>query len=194
MIFQQENKKGFTLIELLVVIAIISLLATLAVTSLNNARKRARDTKRLADLRQIRTALELYYDTYYIYPTTGSYGENVSIPGVCTGSVDCSHSDQDGLGDGDFMEFLATSGIMPIIPDDPISDNGHRYDYFYYTTAWGPIVYGCETPYYFLIGYGFEAGLATGDGSCSSLYVGRNDIYVIIGGQKQPLAKFKFNA
>ena len=55
-------KKGFTLIELLVVISIISLLATLAVTSLQNAQKKSRDTRRIADLRQIRTALELYYE------------------------------------------------------------------------------------------------------------------------------------
>ncbi|PIW79613.1 MAG: pilus assembly protein, partial [Parcubacteria group bacterium CG_4_8_14_3_um_filter_48_16] len=55
------NKKGFTLIELLVVIAIIGLLSTLAVVALNNARLKARDAKRIADIKQIQTALELYY-------------------------------------------------------------------------------------------------------------------------------------
>lgn len=63
-----KNKKGFTLIELLVVIAIIGLLATLSVVSLNNARERARDARRLSDIRQIQTALELYYNIKNVYP------------------------------------------------------------------------------------------------------------------------------
>lgn len=63
------NKKGFTLIELLVVIAIIGLLSTLAVVALSSARQKARDSKRLSDLKQIQTALELYYTDKNVYPT-----------------------------------------------------------------------------------------------------------------------------
>ncbi len=63
-----KNKKGFTLIELLVVIAIIGLLATLSIVALNNARARARDARRVADVKQIQTALELYYNNYGEYP------------------------------------------------------------------------------------------------------------------------------
>ena len=55
-------KTGFTLIELLVVIAIIGLLATLAVTSLNIARVKARDARRLADINAINKAFSLLYD------------------------------------------------------------------------------------------------------------------------------------
>ncbi|PKL72501.1 hypothetical protein CVV26_01270 [Candidatus Kuenenbacteria bacterium HGW-Kuenenbacteria-1] len=55
------NKKGFTLIELLVVIAIIALLSTIAIVSLGNARQKARDAKRIADIKQMQTALELEY-------------------------------------------------------------------------------------------------------------------------------------
>lgn len=62
------NKKGFTLIELLVVIAIIGLLSTLAVVALGSARTKARDSKRLADLKQLQTALELYYTDQNAYP------------------------------------------------------------------------------------------------------------------------------
>ncbi len=65
-----KNKKGFTLIELLVVVAIIGLLATLSIVALNNARARARDTRRVADVKQIQTALELYYNDKGSYPTT----------------------------------------------------------------------------------------------------------------------------
>ncbi|MFA6410930.1 MAG: type II secretion system protein [Candidatus Buchananbacteria bacterium] len=63
-----KNKKGFTLIELLVVIAIIGLLSTLAVVSLNSARQKARDAKRVADIRQVQTALELYFNDKNSYP------------------------------------------------------------------------------------------------------------------------------
>ncbi len=56
------KKKGFTLIELLIVIAIIGLLATLGIISMTSARAKARDSKRISDLTQIRSAMELYYN------------------------------------------------------------------------------------------------------------------------------------
>ena len=51
-----KNKKGFTLIELLVVIAIIGILATLAVVAYSSAQKKARDAKRVADMRAVVSA------------------------------------------------------------------------------------------------------------------------------------------
>lgn len=66
----KNNKKGFTLIELLVVIAIIGLLSTLAVVALNNARLKARDARRVADVKQMQTALELYFNDQGHYPVS----------------------------------------------------------------------------------------------------------------------------
>jgi len=65
----KSKQTGFTLIELLVVIAIIGLLSTLAVVALNNARLKSRDAKRVADVKQIQTALELYFNECNGYPT-----------------------------------------------------------------------------------------------------------------------------
>ena len=70
-------KKGFTLIELLVVISIISLLATLAVTSLKNAQIKSRNAKRISDLKQISTALALYYDNNNAYPNSGGNWDGI---------------------------------------------------------------------------------------------------------------------
>ena len=70
-----NNQRGFTLIELLVVISIIGLLATLAVTSLNNARVKARDVRRLADIDSIKKALELKFsdNSNYAVNPCGDY-------------------------------------------------------------------------------------------------------------------------
>jgi len=68
----RRDKKGFTLIELLVVIAIIGILATIVLVSLNTARQKARDTRRLGDIRQVALALEMYYDDH---TTTGYPGD-----------------------------------------------------------------------------------------------------------------------
>ena len=69
---QKIRQKGFTLIELLVVIAIIGILATIVLVSLNTARGKARDTQRIATVREIQLAMEMYYDsvTPNTYPAT----------------------------------------------------------------------------------------------------------------------------
>lgn len=64
----EHRHHGFTLIELLVVIAIIGILSAVVMISMNDARKKARDTARMADLAQIRNALELYYTANGYYP------------------------------------------------------------------------------------------------------------------------------
>jgi prepilin-type N-terminal cleavage/methylation domain-containing protein len=82
------NKRGFTLVELLVVIAIIGVLSTLAVVSLNNARKKSRDAKRVSDIKQVQTALELYFADQNGYPSGtavvlgGASGQAISAAGV----------------------------------------------------------------------------------------------------------------
>ncbi len=104
------NKKGFTLIELLVVIAIIGLLSTLSVVALGSAREKARDSKRLSDIKQVQTALELYYTDQGSYPT-----ESVTLGG--TGAV-CL--DATGFAD------TCTDAYMGLVPADPGS-NAYTY-------------------------------------------------------------------
>lgn len=74
----KKNKQGFTLIELLVVIAIIGLLSTLSIVALNQARARSRDARRIADIKQIQTAVEMYYNDLGAYPTSITGGSNIA--------------------------------------------------------------------------------------------------------------------
>ncbi|MBU4331510.1 prepilin-type N-terminal cleavage/methylation domain-containing protein [Patescibacteria group bacterium] len=77
-----RKNKGFTLIELLVVIAIIGLLSTLAVVALNSARQKSRDAKRVADIKQIQTALELYYNDNNGYPVLAAEAAPPVMAGI----------------------------------------------------------------------------------------------------------------
>ena len=74
------NRKGFTLIEILIVVAIIGILASIVLVGLGPARQSGQDARRLADLRQVQTSLELHYRAIGAYPDTiisGGSGDGV---------------------------------------------------------------------------------------------------------------------
>ncbi len=64
----RKNISGFTLIELLVVVAIIGILSSVVLASLNSARAKARDARRIQDIKQIQNALSLYWLDNGRYP------------------------------------------------------------------------------------------------------------------------------
>lgn len=112
-----KNNKGFTLIELLVVIAIIGLLATLAVVALGNARQKSRDAKRVSDIKQIQTALELRYVEVEGYPTETVDGGTTACAGaMCSLGTEVTCIDNGGL------DTSCSAPIyMGLIPADPSS-------------------------------------------------------------------------
>jgi prepilin-type N-terminal cleavage/methylation domain-containing protein len=68
---KQLRARGFTLIELLVVIAIIGLLSTIIAAPIQNARKKARDSKKIAEVKATQLALDQYAEANAgQYPTT----------------------------------------------------------------------------------------------------------------------------
>ena len=60
--YKKGLRRGFTLIELLVVIAIIGLPSTIIAAPITQARKKGRDGKKVADIRQMVNALQQYAD------------------------------------------------------------------------------------------------------------------------------------
>ena len=103
--------RGFTLIELLVVIAIIGILSSVVLASLNSARAKGRDARRISDLKQLQLALELYYEANSsLYPVANTAGGIV----VATSLADVS-----------------ADGFISTIPDDPSASQ----DYYYFSAT-----------------------------------------------------------
>lgn len=99
---KKQKNAGFTLVELLVVVAIIGILATIVLTSLNSAKMKARDVRRVSDLRQVALALEMYYNDNMEsgYPGTGG-------------------SNQWGDSSWGMSKALIDSGYLSVSPFDP---------------------------------------------------------------------------
>ncbi len=126
----KQYKKGFTLIELLVVIAIIGILSTLAVVSLGNARVRARDSKRLADMRALQSAVEIYYTDQQAYPSFAGAGATLcntigagagpgNIEGCCLNNIATT---------GGWQGSGCTPGsTLVTTPQDPTTINTYSY-------------------------------------------------------------------
>jgi prepilin-type N-terminal cleavage/methylation domain-containing protein len=132
-----EKRAGFTLIELLVVISIIGLLSSLGIVALNSARVKARDAMRMAEMAQLRTALNLYYDDNGHYPLS-AYETNWNYSDIFFGATAQNGADS-YLND---MVPAIASGTRPLMekipldPKNPTNDPGisQAYLYRYITT------------------------------------------------------------
>ncbi len=131
-LIRQTSKKGsyaFTLVELLVVIFILGVLTSLVVSNLQGARQRARDAKKKADLRDLKTALRLYYNDYQVYPSNDS---NQQIAGCgADGDQSCplSSCDADFAAGGTgcetvYLQTLPESNNYTYYRD---ASNGNKY-------------------------------------------------------------------
>lgn len=115
--------KGFTLIELLVVIAIIGLLSSVVLASLNTARERALDARRMSDMRQIQTALALFLHDHGHFPH--------NTDNDC-GGWDTGFNGGPASGDS-FIRPLQDHNLI-VTPGDPVTTGaceGYRYHRYY---------------------------------------------------------------
>lgn len=115
-----ENQKGFTLIEILIVLVIIGMFVSVALTALGAARSKGRDARRKADMVQMQTALELYFNTYGTYPSTSGNWWGVSVSG---GSHDVA-------GANGYIPNLAAEFISKL-PVDPTNNTTGFSGYLY---------------------------------------------------------------
>jgi len=105
-----HQSRAFTLIELLVVISIIALLSSVVMSSLNSAREKARDARRIQDMDQISKALALYaLDNGGRYPVTKGACLGMSSSQICANN----HKGNDALN-------AALAPYMKTVPVDPL--------------------------------------------------------------------------
>lgn len=106
-----KQMKGLTLVELLIVISIMLILTGVLLPNLSDTRKQARDRKRLADMRAIQTALQLYKNDQA--DGADNYPDTLPDPG----------------------EGWSSNGVtyMKEIPKDPLddTDSGSEFTYHY---------------------------------------------------------------
>ena len=111
--FRRNN--SFTLIEMLIVVAIIAILSGVVLTGVSNFQSRARDTRRIGDLKNIQSYLELYFNKCNHYPGITDPNNNTG----CTASL----SDWGSL----VTAMTTTSGVTSKFPQPQVT----AYPYCY---------------------------------------------------------------
>lgn len=123
---KRNKQTGLTLIEVLVVAAIIAMLATIIVTSMGLVRSKGRDARRMADIRQINSAIQFYINDNGHAPFVGAYNCDVDI--TTASSPNCDYIGQyNAAAWALFAADLAP--YLPNMPTDPLSTSTNQYGY-----------------------------------------------------------------
>lgn len=112
-----KTKNGFTLVELLVVISILGILATIGLVAFSSTQAKGRDTQRKSDLKQMTTALELYFSDNSSYPTASVNGQINGCPS--TVPTPCA------WGSGEFTDGKTI--YFKVLPKDPSTNTSYFY-------------------------------------------------------------------
>jgi prepilin-type N-terminal cleavage/methylation domain-containing protein len=117
----RKNTNGFTLTELLIVITIIGTLASLVIVNFRSAQMRGRDGVRKSDLRNIQTALRLYYNDFGRYPSSApAAGGAIVGCGTVAAPASCTYGS---------VWTKAGTTYMSILPDEPLKTPDYVYTY-----------------------------------------------------------------
>lgn len=118
-----KRKMGFTLIELLVVTSLIIVITSIAFINFRATSQRSRNSKRQADISQVRSALELYRATNLSYPIYSTANTATNFTNLMANAT--------------FRTFLATPNLtdptntIPYVYRYQSSANGFTYSICY---------------------------------------------------------------
>ncbi|NQU77082.1 type II secretion system protein [Candidatus Falkowbacteria bacterium] len=154
--FKLKNKLGFTLLELLVTISIIAFLSVLSFAVYENTRIKTRDTQRLAGIRRIQEALDLYWDKNGTFPQS-------RVCGATKPNVSWCNSVESLVGE----HWIFNSGVENLedyLSVDPLDPNNSPPAtiplwkpflggaYYYYSGSWA----SCQGKDWYFIVFGLE--------------------------------------
>ncbi len=108
------------MIEILIVVAIIGILASVVLVGLGPAQRKGRDARRISDLRNVQTGLELYFSKCGFYPGDPESGTS------CIGRTDGTGGVP--FGDWSILKTALTGSSIGVnsIPSDP-GPAGYQY-------------------------------------------------------------------
>lgn len=105
---------GFTIVELLIVIVVIGILAAITIVAYNGVQQRARDSRRVSDMKQVQKDLELFYTSQGRYPITpggATWDDHWGFMQQClTVGTNC------GFTTTNFQPFISS------VPNDPLDN------------------------------------------------------------------------
>jgi len=117
----EVRSSGFTLIEILIVVAIIGILSAGVLVGLGPVQRQGRDARRLADLRSVQNALELYFGKCTFYP--GSYAAGGGCPASFTPLTGTDATIWQNL-----TQSITQAGIgVTQVPNDPSAGRSYCY-------------------------------------------------------------------
>ncbi|MFH1522227.1 MAG: prepilin-type N-terminal cleavage/methylation domain-containing protein [Patescibacteria group bacterium] len=108
-----KNKKGFSLTELMVAVSIIGSIATFASAQIDDIIPSARDAQRKGNIRQVQTALNLYYDDNLEYPVSST-----------------SEPSTEGWSEIRAILENEINTYMPEVPSDPLNTDQYVFKYW----------------------------------------------------------------
>lgn len=118
-------KSGFTLVEMLVVAALMIVITSIGVVNFRETGVKSRNSKRQADIAQVRAALELYRSTNQAYPIYSGSSTVANFTSLIANTA--------------FNVFLANTSVV-----DPVNVSPNQYTYrssangFTYTICYTP--------------------------------------------------------
>jgi len=157
------KKSAFTLIELLIVITIVGVITSITFVSLNATRVKSRDAKRISDIRQLQSALEMYRNDNNSYPSAITAGQALvgeingqtymkkvpTAPGNADGSCTTDTYDYAGTYTNYTLSYCLGGAVQNVGPANCQAIPGNPC---YTFTCGDNITYGGETYTTLLIG------------------------------------------